>query len=116
MVGAFDRSCQKLPSGTFFCVSGQTETSAMATLGPYNDRPGAAGKPLELADVLMGDLPPDMVEIRERQQRVRRNRFWSMLRSPMAMRFPLFDPDRFLNATMPLLRPLFGVVGLTLFV
>ena len=46
---------QKLTGGTFFCVYGQTETSAMATLGPYNDRPGAAGKPLELADVRLVD-------------------------------------------------------------
>ena len=42
---------QKLIGGTFFCVYGQTETSAMATLGRYNDRPGSAGKTLELADV-----------------------------------------------------------------
>jgi acyl-CoA synthetase (AMP-forming)/AMP-acid ligase II len=42
---------QKVTGGTFFCVYGQTETSAMATLGRYNDRPGSAGKPLELADV-----------------------------------------------------------------
>jgi acyl-CoA synthetase (AMP-forming)/AMP-acid ligase II len=46
---------QKLTGGTFFCVYGQTETSAMATLGPYNDRPGSAGKPLELADVRLVD-------------------------------------------------------------
>ncbi len=46
---------QKLSGGTFFCVYGQTETSAMATLGAYNDRPGAAGKPLELADVRLVD-------------------------------------------------------------
>jgi long-chain acyl-CoA synthetase len=46
---------QKLTGGTFFCVYGQTETSAMATLGAYNDRPGSAGKPLELADVRLVD-------------------------------------------------------------
>jgi acyl-CoA synthetase (AMP-forming)/AMP-acid ligase II len=46
---------QKVTGGTFFCVYGQTETSAMATLGPYNDRPGSAGKPLELADVRLVD-------------------------------------------------------------
>jgi long-chain acyl-CoA synthetase len=46
---------QKLTGGTFFCVYGQTETSAMATLGRYNDRPGAAGKTLELADVRLVD-------------------------------------------------------------
>jgi len=46
---------QKLTGGTFFCVYGQTETSAMATLGRYNDRPGAAGTTLQLADVRLVD-------------------------------------------------------------
>jgi acyl-CoA synthetase (AMP-forming)/AMP-acid ligase II len=46
---------QKLVGGTFFCVYGQTETSAMATLGRYNDRPGAAGRTLQLADVRLVD-------------------------------------------------------------
>jgi long-chain acyl-CoA synthetase len=46
---------QKLIGGTFFCVYGQTETSAMATLGRYNDRPGSAGKTLHLADVRLVD-------------------------------------------------------------
>jgi acyl-CoA synthetase (AMP-forming)/AMP-acid ligase II len=46
---------QKLTGGTFFCVYGQTETSAMATLGRYNDRPGSAGKTLDLADVRLVD-------------------------------------------------------------
>jgi long-chain acyl-CoA synthetase len=46
---------QKVTGGTFFCVYGQTETSAMATLGAYNDRPGSAGKALELADVRLVD-------------------------------------------------------------
>jgi acyl-CoA synthetase (AMP-forming)/AMP-acid ligase II len=46
---------QKITGGTFFCVYGQTETSAMATLGRYDDRPGSAGKALELADVRLVD-------------------------------------------------------------
>ena len=46
---------QKVTGGTFFCVYGQTETSAMATLGRYDDRPGSAGKTLELADVRLVD-------------------------------------------------------------
>jgi long-chain acyl-CoA synthetase len=46
---------QKLIGGTFFCVYGQTETAAMSTLGPYNDRPGSAGKTLQLADVRLVD-------------------------------------------------------------
>ncbi len=46
---------QKVTGGTFFCVYGQTETSAMATLGRYDDRPGSAGQILELADVRLVD-------------------------------------------------------------
>ncbi len=69
---------------------------------------------LHQSDVLQGDIPPDMTEIRERQQRVRSGRFWGKFKSPMSMRFPLIDPDRFLNATLPFLRPLFGWPGLVL--
>ena len=59
---------QKLTGGTFFCVYGQTETSAMATLGRYNDRPGSAGKPLEIADVRLvndSDSPVNPGEVGE---------------------------------------------------
>jgi acyl-CoA synthetase (AMP-forming)/AMP-acid ligase II len=34
---------------------GQTETSCVATFGPYRERPGAAGKPLPLAEVTLVD-------------------------------------------------------------
>ena len=59
---------QKLIGGTFYCVYGQTETSAMATLGRYDDRPGAAGKTLQLADVRLvndNDNPVDAGEVGE---------------------------------------------------
>ncbi|MGD9053646.1 MAG: AMP-binding protein [Desulfobacterales bacterium] len=46
---------QEVTGGTFFCVYGQTETSAMATMGRYDDRPGSAGQILELADVRLVD-------------------------------------------------------------
>ncbi|MGD9285416.1 MAG: AMP-binding protein [Desulfobacterales bacterium] len=52
---------QKVTGGTFFCVYGQTETSAMATLGRYDDRPGSAGQILELADVRLVDDNDDPV-------------------------------------------------------
>lgn len=42
---------QKMTGGTFISMYGQTETSCVATHGPYNNRPGAAGKTMELADV-----------------------------------------------------------------
>ena len=46
---------QKLTGGTFYVMYGQTETSAIATLGRYNDRPGSAGQTIPLADVRLVD-------------------------------------------------------------
>jgi long-chain acyl-CoA synthetase len=47
---------QNLTGGTFYVMYGQTETSAIATLGRYNERPGSAGRTIPLADVkLVGE-------------------------------------------------------------
>jgi long-chain acyl-CoA synthetase len=46
---------QAATGGTFFCMYGQTETSCLATLGRYSDRPGSAGKVIELAEVRLVD-------------------------------------------------------------
>ncbi|CAB5148339.1 Long-chain-fatty-acid--CoA ligase (EC [Olavius algarvensis associated proteobacterium Delta 3] len=46
---------QNVTGGTFYCMYGQTETSCLATLGRYNDRPGSAGKTIELAEVRLFD-------------------------------------------------------------
>ena len=48
-------SYQKLTGGTFFCMYGQTETSAIATLGRYSDRPGSAGRTVQLSNVRLVD-------------------------------------------------------------
>jgi len=46
---------QKLTGGTFYVLYGQTETSCLATFGPYDDRPGSAGRVLPLAEVRLVD-------------------------------------------------------------
>ncbi|UCF57531.1 MAG: AMP-binding protein, partial [Deltaproteobacteria bacterium] len=46
---------QKLVGGTFYCMYGQTETSCVATLSPYNDKPGSAGRTIPLAEVRLVD-------------------------------------------------------------
>lgn len=46
---------QRITGGTFYCLYGQTETSCLATFGPYNERPGSAGRPLPLAEVRLVD-------------------------------------------------------------
>jgi putative peptide zinc metalloprotease protein len=66
---------------------------------------------LHASDLLQGELPPDVAEIAERSQLADRRRLIQRLRNPMAMRLPLFDPDKLLEATLPLVRPLFSAVG-----
>ncbi|EFK07793.1 AMP-binding enzyme [delta proteobacterium NaphS2] len=46
---------QVMTGGTFYAMYGQTETSCLATYGPYNDRPGSAGKTLPMAEVRLVD-------------------------------------------------------------
>jgi long-chain acyl-CoA synthetase len=46
---------QELTGGTFYCMYGQTETSAIATMAPYSERPGSAGRTIHLADVRLVD-------------------------------------------------------------
>ncbi|MCU0605516.1 MAG: AMP-binding protein, partial [Desulfobacterales bacterium] len=46
---------QRQTGGTFYCMYGQTETSAIATFGCYNDRPGSAGRTIPAADVKLVD-------------------------------------------------------------
>jgi putative peptide zinc metalloprotease protein len=66
---------------------------------------------LHQSDLLDGGLPPDMAELERRADRERRRGLIGRIRSPMAMRFPLFDPDRFLDRTLPFVRPIFTRAG-----
>ncbi len=70
---------------------------------------------LYTADVLAGDVPADIVELSERGRRTARQKIVRSMLNPLALRLPLFDPDAFLTATMPLFRPLFSVFGVLLF-
>ena len=66
---------------------------------------------LHSADLLQGEFPPDFEEMAQRSQDAGRRRMMAQLRNPMAIRLPLFDPDRLLSLTAPLARPLFSVFG-----
>jgi len=46
---------QEISRGTFYCMYGQTETSCLVTVGPYNNCPGAAGQPILLGNVHIVD-------------------------------------------------------------
>lgn len=62
---------------------------------------------LHQSDLLLGDVPPDLDELARRGEKQRQDDLLQRIRNPLAIRFPLFDPDRFLAATLPLVRPLF---------
>src|SRR5580658_2103959 len=66
---------------------------------------------LHNADLLQGEIPPDFQEMAERSEKAEQRRLMQRLRSPLAVRVPLFDPNRILDLTLPLVRPLFSVFG-----
>jgi putative peptide zinc metalloprotease protein len=63
------------------------------------------------ADLLQCEVSPDTSELFERYSRQAFARRTSAWKNPFNMRFPLWDPDRFLTRTLPWLRPAFGWVG-----
>jgi len=69
---------------------------------------------LHAADALLCDVPPDSMEVFRRHQRHERMLWKRRLLTPLALRFPLFDPDRFLRRTLPWVQPLFGWFGVLL--
>ncbi len=46
---------QRITGGTFYSIYGQTETTGLATMGPYNDKPGSAGKMIPLGELRLVD-------------------------------------------------------------
>ena len=61
---------------------------------------------LHAADVLLCDITPDTAEVLERRARQKRSKWFQQILSPLFWRFPLFDPERLLNRTLPYVRPL----------
>ena len=66
---------------------------------------------LHKADVLQSDAPPDIHELHQRRKQHVRARWKQYIGNPLSLRFPLLDPDRFLDQVMPLFAPLFGWFG-----
>ncbi len=66
---------------------------------------------LHAVDALQADVPPDTEELLKRFEKQRFSKLKQNLRSPLFMRFPLLDPERFLVRFLPLVRPLFSWTG-----
>lgn len=69
---------------------------------------------LHAADALLCDVPPDSMEVFRRFERHERQLWKRRLWSPLALRFPIIDPDRFLERTLPRVQFLFGWFGIIL--
>jgi putative peptide zinc metalloprotease protein len=66
---------------------------------------------LHSADALLCDVPPDSQEVFRRHQRHTAMEWKRRLWTPLALRFPLWDPDRFLDRTLPYTGWIFGWIG-----
>jgi putative peptide zinc metalloprotease protein len=66
---------------------------------------------LHAAEVLQSEVTPDVAELLRRARKSKPRLWLQNLKSPLAMRFPLIDPDRFLERWLPWFRPLFGWGG-----
>ncbi len=71
---------------------------------------------LDAANLLATERLPDLAEMADRAGRLSSRKLWRRFANPLYLRIPLFDPDRFLNATVGLVRPFWSIWGLLLWV
>lgn len=69
---------------------------------------------LHASDTLLCDVPPDTLELFSRHRMHERMKWKQWFWSPLSIRFPLFNPERFLSRWQNALKPLFGWPGFTL--
>jgi putative peptide zinc metalloprotease protein len=69
---------------------------------------------LHAADLLQCDVTPDVDELLRRSQRITQRGKLAKALSPLAIRVPLLDPERLLERWLPWYQPLFGPLGLML--
>jgi putative peptide zinc metalloprotease protein len=69
---------------------------------------------LHSADLVLADMTPDVAELFERRGRQQRRKWIGRVGNPVALRFPLFDPDPLLKRMLRGLAPLLGWPGVLL--
>ena len=78
---------------------------------PSQDQILHTASELYAANLLQSDAEVDESDLAERGRKVRGHLPLANLKNPMLMRIPLVDPDRFLGATVHLVRPFCGLLG-----
>lgn len=66
------------------------------------------------ANLVRMDISGDIGELFERGQEAQRKQWMAKLKSPLSIKIPLVDPERFLLATQKYVKPLFSMVVLLL--
>lgn len=66
---------------------------------------------LHRTDILHANIPPDIAELQFRVRAEKRNKVVAALMSPMAVRIPLFGPEKLLVFLKPLGRLAFSYLG-----
>ncbi|HSG90606.1 MAG TPA: hypothetical protein VLA56_15430 [Pseudomonadales bacterium] len=89
-------------------------TSELGDDAPTQDETIQLLGQLHSSDVLLCDTTPDTLELFRRYERNRRRQWLQKLAHPLAIRLPLFDPARALDAGLPWVRWLFGWTGFLL--
>lgn len=79
---------------------------------PTQDEVIALLSQLNTADLLQSDIAPDMVSLNQRSRKDRKAKLMNRIRSPLALRIPLLDPDRFLEKTKKITSPFFTIPAL----
>ena len=59
-------------------------------------------------DVLQTDVIPDIYEVNKRYRKEKNTKLWAAVKSPMAVKIPLLDPEPFLNASAGISRWIFN--------
>lgn len=91
--------------------------TALATLGeerPTQDEMIHLLAQLDGANLLATERVPDLAELSIRARRAASGKLWRRLANPLYLRIPLCDPDKFLDATVGLVRPFWSVWGFVL--
>jgi putative peptide zinc metalloprotease protein len=90
----------------------QLTEDAFGDSAPTQDETIELLSTLHNADLLHSDASPDVEELFTRNRKRKSSRLKQRFASPLAMRFPLFDPDAFLTRTLRYVRPAISRTGL----
>ena len=90
----FDTSAEKLGDDA------PTQTEIIQILGQ-----------LYSADMMQCDISPDTTELFKRYEKQEKQKLKQTLKTPLAIRIPFIDPDRFLEKYTPYIKPFFSLLG-----